>query len=92
MSRPWRVALSIAGSFLICAVGFAAFISGIHDPGVETTVIQWVALPVFSIVAAANNAGSSNLMDWIAIAAGGGIWSVVLYVALSRHSHASPRA
>ncbi len=81
-----RLVLSLAAAALLCIIGYGAFIASIHNPGPFFTFVQWVTLPVFSIVAACDSQ-HSDLSYWVAIAVGWSLWSAALYAILSLVPH-----
>ena len=82
MIKLTRLFLSIAASALLCFIGYLALIASIHNPGPFVTLVQWVTLPVFSMVAAGHG-DPGDLLPWVGIAVGGALWSGAIYTILS---------
>ena len=73
-----RALVALAATVVISAGGYVAFIASIHKSTPVLTAVQWLALPVLSIVAASDS-DHGELFYWLAVAAGGVLWFIVLF-------------
>jgi len=74
-----HIGSGILAAALMTVFGFIAFAQSIHDPSLVGSVIQWIALPLFSGGFAVGII-KSDLLAWLAVFAGLVIWSLIFTV------------
>jgi hypothetical protein len=83
MKRKLPILLAAAASILVTALGYTAFLAGIHDPGPFQKLLQVIGLPFLSL-AFRFDVEPSNLTGGLAIAGGAVLWFALFFAALER--------
>ena len=79
--RAFTILLAAAASILVTAIGYIAFLAGIHDPGPFQKVLQAIGLPFLSL-ALLFDVEPSNLAGGLAIASGAVLWFALFFATL----------